>query len=183
MFLGGSIESALTFWSRSYVEIYLSDIPRSGAIAVVIFAAFMAVGRFLTAYLANRLSLNNIMLASAVLGIGVSILIPMAAALSWFYVLVALAGLSIACFWPTILAEADNTLDANSTILMVLLACAGIVGHGLTPWIMGLIGDNRELRAGFVVIPLLFLILVVVLLVEKRWRPLMKKQHHESGTD
>jgi len=54
IFLGGSIESALMFWSRTYVESYLSDIPRSGAVAVVIFAGAMATGRFITSYLANK---------------------------------------------------------------------------------------------------------------------------------
>jgi fucose permease len=168
IFLGGSIEAALTFWSRSYVETYLSEIPRSGAIAVVIFAAAMAIGRFLTAYLANKTSLNNIMIGSALLGVGVSILVPLAGTLFWFYGLLALAGLAVACFWPTILAEADDYMQVNTTILMVLLACVGIVGFGLTPWIIGLIGDSSELKSGFAIIPLLFIGLVGLLLVERK---------------
>jgi fucose permease len=168
IFLGGSIEAALTFWSRSYVETYLSAVPRSGAIAVVVFAASMAFGRFLTAYLANKTSLNNIMIGSALLGIAVSVLIPLATTLFWFYALVALAGLAVACFWPTILAEADNFLPVNTTILMVLLASVGIVGFGVTPWIMGLIGDSSELKSGFALIPLLYVGLLVVLLIERK---------------
>ena len=85
-----------------------------------------------------------------------------------FYGLVAFAGLAVACFWPTILAEADDYLPVNTTILMVLLACAGNIGFGLTPWIMGLIGDSSELRLGFAIIPLLFIILVVLLIAERR---------------
>ena len=167
--LGAAIESAFTFWSRSYVGAYLSDVPRSGAIAVVIFAAAMAIGRFAAGYLSNKTSLNNIMLGSAVLGIVVSAFIPFATSLFGFYGLLALAGLATACFWPTIMAEADNYLEeVNSTILFILLACAGIIGFGLTPWILGMIGDSSELRAGFVVIPLLFLGLVVVLVVDRR---------------
>jgi fucose permease len=168
IFLGAGIEAALTFWTRSYVETYLSDVPRSGAIAVVIFAASMAFGRFLTAYLANKISLNSIMIGSAVLGVGVSVLIPLATNLYWFYGLVGLAGLAVACFWPTILAEADNFLPVNTTILMVLLGSVGIVGFGLTPWIMGMIGDSAELRAGFVLIPLFFIGLIVVLVIERK---------------
>jgi len=170
IFLAGSIESALTFWSRSYVETYLSDVPRSGAIALVIFAGAMAVGRVITAYLANKTSLNNIMIGSAILGVIVSALIPIATVLSGFYALLALAGLATACFWPTILAEADAYLKVNTTILFVLLASAGIIGFGSTPWIMGVIGDNAELKAGFAVIPLLFSGLIVVLIVERYMR-------------
>jgi fucose permease len=176
MFLAASIESALTFWSRSYVEIYLSDVPLAGAIAVVIFAASMAVGRFLSAYLSNHLDLNTMMIGSAILGLAVGGLLPFAASLTLFYFLVGLAGLAVACFWPTILAEAGSLLVANSTILMILLACAGIFGIGLTPWIMGLIGDSRELRSGFILIPLLFLLLGLLLIVERRWRAIITKE-------
>ena len=168
IFLGGSIESALTFWSRSYVETYLSDVPRSGAIALVAFAGAMAIGRLLSAYLANRMRLNTIMVSSAILGIGVSFMIPFATSLTWFYVLLALAGLATASFWPTVLAEADSFLNVNTTILFVLLSSVGIVGFGLTPWIMGVIGDNSELRTGFAAIPVLFLGLIAILLAERR---------------
>ena len=33
LFLGAGVEAAFTFWSRSYVEVYLRDMPRAGAIA------------------------------------------------------------------------------------------------------------------------------------------------------
>ena len=167
IFLGGSIESALSFWSRSYVETYLSDVPRAGAIALVIFAGAMAIGRVISGYLANKTTLNNIMIGSAILGVVASALIPLATTLSGFYALLALAGLATACFWPSILAEADDYLKVNTTILFVLLACAGIIGFGSTPLVMGVIGDNAELKAGFVVIPVLFVGLIVVMLVER----------------
>ena len=173
IFLGTCIESGFTFWSRTYVDVYLSDVPRSGALAVVLFAAAMAVGRFLSGFLANRTSLSNIMIGSALLGIVVSFLIPSAGSLTSFYGLLALAGLATACFWPTIMAEADDYLNAasqrvNTTILFILLASAGIIGFGLTPWVLGMIGDTADLRTGFAVIPLLFIALVGILLFERR---------------
>jgi len=168
LFLGGSIESALTFWSRSYVETYLSDVPRAGTFAVVVFATAMVVGRFLTAYLSNKISLNSIMIYSVILGIVVSALISLASSLFWFYSLLALAGLATACLWPTLMAEAGNCLPVNTTILFVLLSCVGIIGFGFAPWVMGSIGDNAGLKSGFAVLPLLFTGLLVVLFIEKR---------------
>ena len=168
--LGGAVEAALTFWSRTYVETYLSNVPRAGAVAVVVFAGAMAIGRFIAAWLANRFSLNTIMVASAVLGIIVSALIPFATSLTWFYLLLAFAGLATACFWPTILAEADDYLDVNTTILFITLACVGIIGFGFTPWLMGIIGDFTNLRAGFMIIPILYGLLTAVLLLERRLR-------------
>jgi len=181
IFLGGSIESGLTFWSRTYVETYLSDVPRSGAIALMIFAGSMAIGRFITAYLAGKMNLNSIMLASAILGVGVTFMIPLANSLFYFYLLLGLAGLATACFWPTIMAEADRLLNVNTTILFVLLSCVGIIGFGSIPWIMGLIGDKNELKAGFSFIPVLFAGLIVLLVVERQLnkktskRPLKEK--------
>ena len=142
------------------------------AFAVVVFAAAMVLGRFLTAYFANKISLNNIMIGSVVLGIVVSGLIPFASSLFWFYSLLALAGLATACLWPTIMAEADACLPVNTTILFVLLSCVGIIGFGFTPWIMGIVGDNAGLKSGFAVIPVLFVVLLVVLFWEKYRYPL-----------
>lgn len=173
IFLGAGVESALTFWGRSYVESYLSDVPRAGAIAVVIFAGAMAAGRLLAAYLSNKMSLKMIMMGSALLGVGISAMILFATNLVSFYILLALAGIATACFWPTILAEAEANLKVNTTILFVLLACAGIAGFGFIPWIMGVIGDNADLRAGFTIIPGLFIGLIIILAIE--WRMSDKK--------
>ena len=168
IFLGAGVESAFTFWSRSYVEAYLQDLPRAGAIAVVIFAGAMAAGRLLAARLSKRLSLKTIMMGSALLGVGVSGMVPFAASLSGFYALLALSGIAAACFWPTILAEAADCLKVDATMLFVMLACMGIAGFGFTPWVMGIIGDSAGLRTGFSVIPGFFIGLILVLALE--WR-------------
>lgn len=173
IFLGAGVESAFTFWSRSYVATYLKDVPRAGAIAVMIFAGMMAAGRFLAAKLSKTMSLKILMMCSALLGVVVSGMTPFAANLIWFYALLALAGIATACFWPTILAEAANYLKVNATILFVLLACVGVAGFGVTPWLMGFIGDRTDLRTGFSVIPGLFVVLIFVLAIE--WRMSRKK--------
>ncbi len=168
IFLGAGVESAFTFWSTSYVTTYLKDVPRAGAIAVMIFAAMMAIGRMLSAKFANTMSLKMLMGVSALLGLTVSWLLPFATSLYWFYVLLALAGLATACFWPTILAEAAACLKVDATILFVMLSCVGIGGFGFAPWLLGIIGDRSDLKAAFSVMPGFFVILLVVLLVE--WR-------------
>jgi len=169
IFLGGGIESALTFWGRSYVQEYLSDIPRAGAIAIMLFAVSMAVGRLLTEYLSLKLSLKNILLSSTLLGIGIGFLLPLTTTLMEFYSLIMLAGLATACFWPTILAEANSCLKVNTTILFILLACTGVIGFGITPMIMGLIGDSFNLRTSFILVPIFFIALLFILIIEKRF--------------
>jgi len=170
IFLGAGAESALTFWSRSYVAAALGDAPRAGAVAVVIFAGAMAAGRLLAARLTRSLGLRTIMVASAVLGLLAGALLPFAAGLASFYALVAVAGVATACFWPTILAAAAGRLKADPIILFVLLACSGMTGVGVTPLVMGAVGDAAGLRAALAVVPGLFAALMVVLGVEWRTR-------------
>lgn len=178
--LGGAIEASLAFWSRTYVGEYLSAVPRAGAIAVALFSAAMVFGRFLAAYLSGKVSLNLIMLVSAVLGLVVSFFLPQTTSLLGYYALVTLAGLAIACFWPTILAEADASLRVNTTILFVLLSAMGIIGYGFTPFVLGIIGDSAGLRAGFALIPLLYILLIAVLLLERR-RSLRALKNRPTG--
>ena len=166
IFFGAGVESAFTFWSRSYVETYFRDVPRAGAIAVVVFAGTMAAGRLFVAKLSERISLKLIMIFSAFLGVGVSSIIPFASNLIWFYTLIAFAGIATGCFWPSILAEAANCLKMNPTMLFVMLSCIGIIGFGLTPWAIGAIGDYASLKISFFIIPVFFLILVLLFTIE-----------------
>ncbi len=168
IFLGAGVESAFTFWSRTYVETYLKDVPRAGAIAVVVFAAMMAVGRLLAAKLSQRMDMTAIMLYSAILGVVVSGMIPFIHTLPIFYLLLAFTGLATACFWPSILAEAAGSLRVDATILFAMLASVGIAGFGFAPWIMGIIGDYTNLRKGFFILPGLFMLLIVLLATERR---------------
>ena len=166
--LGAGVESAFTFWSRTYVETYLVGVPRAGAVAVVVFAGTMTVGRFLAAHLATRIRLRAMMVGSALLGGAVSAMVPFADNLTSFYALLGLAGIAAACFWPTVLAEATDRMRVDPTILIVLLSCLGIAGFGIVPWLIGEIGDSAGLKFGFLVIPGLFSGLVLVLAVERR---------------
>lgn len=168
IFLAGGIESAFSFWGRSYVENYFSDVPRSGAIAIMIFAASMAGGRLLTSYLSIKFSLRNILMSSTILGVVIGFVIPFATNLSEFYILIAVAGLATACFWPTILAEAKASLEENTTTLFILLASSGVIGFGITPLIMGIIGDSSDLMGSFLIVPFFFIGLLLIFMIQKK---------------
>lgn len=163
LFLGGGAEAAFTFWSRSYINVYLNDLPRAGAFAVMLFAGAMAAGRLISARLSRRFSLLSIMIGSAVLGLCVSFFIPVIRDLFLLYVLIGLSGLATACLWPSILADADQTLKKHSTLLLILLAAAGACGFGLVTLSMGALGDAAGLQNSFYIIPGLFLLLILVL--------------------
>jgi len=163
IFLAAGIESAFTFWSRSYVEIYLQELPRAGAIAVVIFSCGMAFGRFLSAKLSYMISPSTLMIGSSIFGLLVTIYVPFVTNLILFITLLFFAGIATACFWPTILAIAADDLDTDSTILLVLLAIVGVAGFGLIPWIMGMAGDHLDLKISFLLIPICFIGLILLI--------------------
>jgi len=163
IFLAAGIESAFTFWSRSYVEIYLQELPRAGAIAVVIFSCGMAFGRFLSAKLSYMISPSTLMIGSSIFGLLVTIYVPFVTNLILFITLLFFAGIATACFWPTILAIAADDLDTDSTILLVLLAIVGVAGFGIIPWIMGMAGDHSDLKISFLLIPICFIGLILLI--------------------
>ena len=104
-----------------------------------------------------------LMAGSAVLGLVVTSFVPFVTSLPAFYTLLLLAGIATACFWPTILAVAKDSMKADSTILMVLLAVVGVAGFGLIPWMMGIVGEYIDLKAGFLLIPACFIGLILML--------------------
>lgn len=168
IFLGAGVESAFTFWSATYIQTYYAHLPRAGAFGMAVFGGTMAAGRLLTGRMADRVGLRRIMIGSAAVGVVVSCFVLTTTRLAGVYVLLAAAGFCAASFWPSVLAVAGKTLRVGSTLLFVMLACAGIAGYGLTPWLIGLIGDLYGLRTGLAVVPVVFAALAAVLVVEAR---------------
>ena len=156
IFLAACIDSVFTFWSRSYVEIYYDSLPRMGAIAIVNFSIAMALGRLVIAKLSQIISIKLLMLFSAILGIVVTVILPVTSNIIIFFILLFLSGISISCFWPTILSIANDDFDTDKTILTILLTCFGVTGMGLFPLIIGLLGDTIELKLSFFLIPFCF---------------------------
>jgi len=91
--------------------------------------------------------------------------------LETLYTLLVLAGLSVACFWPSIQSYAVDRLPVEPTALFILLSCAGIPGFAFVSWLMGFVGDRAGLRASFFVVPAFFALLLFIVIVERACRP------------
>ncbi len=166
LFFAAGAEAAFTFWSASYVQLHYGALPRAAGFATACFAAGMIAGRMLSGRFVHQGGLRLLIAASAACGITVSLLVFAVGSLGGFYLLLFAAGLSVACFWPSIQAHAADCIDVDSTMLFILLSCAGIPGFGFASWLMGLIGDAAGIRAGFAVIPFFFAILLAILVVD-----------------
>ncbi|MFW5744868.1 MAG: MFS transporter, partial [Spirochaetota bacterium] len=168
MFCGGGAEGAFTFWSASYIQIHFDALARAGALGTAAFAAGMVAGRLGFGRFVPQRGLRALIIASALTGVAASLGAWAIDSAVGFYAIVFVAGLSIACFWPSIQSHAAAVVPLDSTMLFILLSCAGIPGFGLTSWVMGLIAESYGLRASLLVIPGLLALLALVMLASPR---------------
>ena len=80
-----------------------------------------------------------------------------------FIALLFVAGLAVACFWPSIQSHAAAVIPCDMTMLFILLSCAGIPGFGLVAWGMGIIAERHGLRTSLLLVPFLFVVLALAI--------------------
>ncbi len=177
LFLAAGIESSLMFWSRTYIDSFLSQDVRQATFSVVIFASMMALGRLLTTKITDKFTVYHLMIFSAIIGIIISLIMLFVNGLIIFYILLALAGLSIASFWPIIMAHSVALIKVNITSLLSLLILFGISGYGLFPLIIGSISQIYNLKIGLIILPLSFLLLLFMVFL------IYQKDMQSSGTN
>jgi fucose permease len=178
MILGGGTEAGLTSWAPNLAAQALGASAREGAWTTVLYGTFMAIGRFLSGLLVTRMRPVNLMLLSAALCGAATCALAFVPMLWGAYVLFALGGLFVACFWPTLLAVASDHISRGSTSLFSLLGAAGVTGCVLVPWVIGALGDVVGLRGAILVLPVCMALLVVLLPVAAR---LMARRRPEDA--
>ncbi len=168
MVFAGGAEGAFTFWSASYIQVNFAANPRMGGFGTAFFAAGMMTVRLLGGMLVGQKYLRRFILISAIFGCIVAIAIPFVETVTVFFVVLFLAGMSIACFWPSIQSYAvDRIPNIDATAAFILMSCAGVPGFGLASFIMGFIGDAVGLGKSFFIVPAFLLVLVVLVIIEK----------------
>jgi fucose permease len=167
MVFAGGIEGAYTFWTASYFQLELGTDPRAGGIATACFAGGMIAGRFASGFLVRQHQLYYLMLGSALLGLCTGLFLPLFDTVLLLFAVIAMLGLGVACFWPTIQSYAADRLPVDATVLFILLSCGGIPGFALVTWLVGYIGDAHGLRTAFMVLPALFIPLMGCFVAER----------------
>ncbi len=167
IFCGGGAEGAFLFWSASYIQLNFQAVARAGAVGTACFAAGMVVGRLATGRYVRQNQLRSLIIASALFGTTVSVFAYLVNNMLGFFALLFAAGLSIACFWPSIQSHAATVLRVDSTMLFILLSVAGIPGFGFISWVMGLIAEQAGLRISLLVAPALLAMLAAVMIFDR----------------
>tara|TARA_R100000027_G_scaffold52103_3_gene40863 strand:+ start:40257 stop:41477 length:1221 start_codon:yes stop_codon:yes gene_type:complete len=158
MFLAGGGEFCLTFWSASHIQLHFGTGPMHGGFGVALFALAMVIGRFAAGYFVPQERLRSLILFAATGGAIVTAILPWVNQIEIFYLLLFLAGLATAPFWPSIQSYATEMLPGlDSTLLLILLSCAGVPGCGVLTYVMGMWGDfSGSLAPAFVIVPIAY---------------------------
>ncbi len=90
------------------------------------------------AYLIDQYHLRRLLIYSALAGASISLAFPVLTNLWVFFGLLFLVGIATAPFWPSIMSYCGDQLPGtDTTMLFVLLSCAGVPGCGVFAWLMG----------------------------------------------
>lgn len=183
MFVAGGGEFCLTFWCASFVQLNFIDAAWAGGLGTACFAGGMVLGRTGWGYLIKQHQLRYLIIWSAVAGTLITLLFPLVTGLWTLFGLLFLAGIATAPFWPSVQSySADRLPWADTTVLFILLSCAGVPGCGVFTWLMGYIGDHAGgLRSAFYLVPACYLVLAALITYD--WiRPLSRHGHRpEDG--
>jgi len=164
MFVAGGGEMGLTFWVASYIQLHYAASAWAGGVGTACFAAGMMVGRTGWGYLIRQHQLRALIVCSALAGTTITLAFPILDQLWAFFGLLFVAGLATAPFWPSVQSYcADRLHDVDTTMLFVLLSCAGVPGCGVAIWLMGYIGNHSGLDAALYLVPVCFAVLAVLI--------------------
>ena len=172
IFFAGGGEWCLTFWIPTFVRLAHGGSAFAAGVAMALFAFGMMLGRMFSGmWVAERFQFRLLMITGITTCV-IGSLLPFAPDVFTVCVLVTLAGISVGPFWPNIQCLCVNELKMDSTLIYILLSCAGIPGCGIFSWLQGAVGDIRwiGLRHSFFLMPLSILIMTVVLALACRRR-------------
>jgi len=165
MFLAGGGEFCLTFWCASFVQLSFKQGAWAGGVGTAFFAAGMFLGRTGWGYLIRQHQLKHLIVYSALAGTAITLFFPIVTGLWTLFGLLFVAGIATAPFWPSVQSYCDDCLpEADSTMLFILLSCAGVPGCGVFTLLMGYLGDRLgDLRLAFYLVPACFLALAALI--------------------
>ncbi len=163
MFIGAGAEFCLTFWAASFIRLNFDTSVWVAGLGTACLATGMFLGRSGYGKFVPDKYQPHLLVIAASGGIPVTLLMLFldqssfgspAFALAALFLLMFLAGFSIAPYWPTLQVYGAQQLpELDSTMLFIWFSSVGIPGCAFFTWIMGVLGDNFGLEKSFFMIP------------------------------
>lgn len=177
MIVAGGGEFCLTFWCASYIQLNFAASALAGGIGTASFAAGMFLGRTGWGILIRQHQLRRLIVFSALAATVLSLAIPFLEVAMFggspglklwiLFFLLFFTGIAVAPFWPSLQSYcADRLPGTDTTMLFILLSCAGVPGCGIFAYLMGIVGDLWGLRISFLLVPFCFAVLVLLMFID-----------------
>jgi fucose permease len=164
MFVAGGGEFGMTFWCAALLRLEYHAAPFTGALATAVFSAGMMLGRTGSGIFIKQYQLPRLIMIMSFAGALICLLFYCVSTIAGVMILLFFAGLASAPFWPSVQSYSVDRLNKlDSTTLYILLSCAGVPGCGVLSVVMGKVGDLWGLRAAFMVVPVCYLILFILI--------------------
>lgn len=175
MFFGAGAEFGLTFWSAAYLELTFNTSAFVAGLGTGAIALGMFIGRAYFGYIAKPSNLRYILLYCGLGTIPVTLILaflkpgmlPNVITFAIVFVLLFMAGIGIAPYWPTMQVYGVQKLpDCDSTMLYIYFSAMGIPGCGFFSWLMGFVGDRFGTTGTIAVVPCCLVIFIAIVLYE-----------------
>ena len=145
MFFGAGAEFGITFWSAAYIELTFKTSAFVAGLGTGAIAVGMFLGRAGFGYFAKPHRLRYILIAAGTATIPVTLLLallepgimPGYLLFTVLFLLLFLAGIGIAPYWPTTQVYGVTNLEhCDSTLLYIYYSAMGIPGCGFFSWLI-----------------------------------------------
>jgi fucose permease len=167
IFMGGATELGMAQWLPAYAETSLGFSPAVAGVGLLLFSVAMALGRMVVGIFEASAHAYLIMAAGSLLSVVFFLLgaflvdnpvLALAACVA--------AGFTGSSLWPTMLAVTADRYPDGGASMFAALAAFGNAGGIFMPWVIGYVGDVRDLHWGMAtsaIAPFLMLPLVLLL--------------------
>ncbi len=157
MFLAGGGEYCLTFWVASFIQLDYAGSAFLGGLGTAFFAGGMIVGRIAPGIFVKQHKLKTLVVACAAAATLLGLFPPMLQSIWLLLPFLFVLGIATGPFWPSIQTYCvDRMPKQDSTMIYILLSCAGVPGCGVFTALMGVTGDLWGLRESFFLVPSCF---------------------------
>ncbi len=147
LFFESGNEAALIGWTSTWARSMPVD-TRTATLVLALFQAMMMLGRIGASRLVRVISEERLVLGSAVGALASALIIVSAPSITTLAVGIAMAGLTFASIYPTMLAMAGDRYRSFAGTVFGLLFAVGLIGGMLFPWAIGHLSQSSGIRAG-----------------------------------
>ena len=160
-FFNSGVQNGICFWMVTFLKETRGFPIALASTSLFLFFASVAMGRLFSSYLLTRLHETTYLLGLFSL-LFVSLLFSIFAAGKWAILFFALSGLAQSAVFPSLLGMTGKIYSKIPGAAMGILATGAGLGSVVIPWLMSLISQLTNLKAGFLSFEV-FVVLCVVL--------------------